>query len=145
MKRINDSRLYFYFIIITFTIGIILGLIFAYSAIFVEPEIRRLLSGEDNIGENYKTAFVKLKDPQIFARYENFDQPGMRIKTIIRVYDEKIEKNILFEKNDGRYLELLLERREMGALLTRNTMIFFFLLSAVGLIFYIYEVKRNKQ
>jgi hypothetical protein len=144
MKKINDSNLYFYFIIITFAIGILLGLVFAYSAFFVEPGIKQLLSGEENISDNYKNVFIKLKNPQIFARYENFDQPGIRIKTIIQVYDEKIEKNVPFDKNDKRYLELLLERREMGTLLTRNTMIFFFLLSALGLIFYIYELKQNK-
>jgi hypothetical protein len=144
MKKINDGKLYFYFIIITFATGILLGFVFAYSAFLVEPEIKYLLSNEDNINENYQKAFIKLKNPQIFARYENFDQTGMRIKTIIQVYDEKIEKNIIFDKNDKRYLELLLERREMGALLTRNTMIFFFLLSVVGLIFYIYEKKQNK-
>jgi hypothetical protein len=144
MKKINDGKLYFYFIIITFAIGILLGLIFSYSAFYVEPEIKQLILSEENINENYKNAFIKLKNPQIFARYENFDQAGMRIKTIIRVYDEKIEKNVIFEKNDKRYLELLLERREMGALLTRNTMIFFFLLSVLGLIFYVYEAKQNK-
>jgi hypothetical protein len=144
MKKIDDSKLYFYFIIITFAIGILLGFIFSYSAFLVEPEIKLLMSSEDNIDENYKKAFVMLKNPQIFARYENYDQEGMRIKTIIRVYDEKIEKNVLFDKNDKRYLELLLERREMGALLTRNTMIFFFLLTVLGLIFYVYELKQNK-
>lgn len=144
MKKINDSKLYFYFIIITFAIGILLGLVFSYSAFLVEPEIRNFLSSEDNINENYRKAFIELKNPQIFARYENFDQTGMRIKIIIQVYNEKIEKNILFDKNDKRYLELLLERREMGALLTRNTMIFFFLLSVLGLIFYVYEAKQNK-
>ena len=120
-----------------------LGFIFSYSAFLVEPEIKLLMSSEDNIDENYKKAFVMLKNPQIFARYENYDQEGMRIKTIIRVYDEKIEKNVLFDKNDKRYLELLLERREMGALLTRNTMIFFFLLTVLGLIFYVYERRQN--
>jgi hypothetical protein len=144
MKKINDGRLYFYFIIITFATGILLFLIFSYSAFFVEPEIKQLLSGEENISENYKSAFIELKNPQLFARYENFDQPGMRVKTIIQVYDEKLEKNISFDRNDKKYLELLLERREMGAILTRNTMIFFFLLSVLGLIFYIYEKRQNK-
>ena len=144
MKKINDSKLYFYFIIITLAVGLLLGLVFSYSAFMVEPEIKKLLASEDNINENYKKAFIKLKNPQIFARYENFDQAGMRIKTIIRVYDERIENNISFEESDKKYLELLLERREMGALLTRNTMIFFFLLSILGLAFYSYEKRKNK-
>lgn len=144
MRKINDSKLYFYFILITLVIGILLGLIFSYSAFFVEPEIKELLSNEENIGESYKNAFSKLKNPQIFARYENFDRAAARIKTIIQVYDEKIKNNSPFNINDKRYLEILLERREMGALLTRNTMIFFFCLSVLGLIFYIYELRQNK-
>ena len=144
MRKINDSKLYLYFIIITLAIGILLGLVFSYSSFLVEPEIKQLLSSEDNVNENYKNAFIKLKNPQIFARYENFDQAGMRIKTIIRVYNERVENNIPFEENDKKYLELLLERREMGALLTRNTMIFFFLLSVLGLAFYSYEKRKNK-
>ncbi|MBN2400882.1 MAG: hypothetical protein JXN64_00635 [Spirochaetes bacterium] len=144
MRKINDSKLYFYFIMITLMIGILLGLIFSYSAFFVEPGIKELLSNEENIDESYKNAFSKLKNPQIFARYENFDRAAARIKTIIQVYDEKIKNNTPFNINDKRYLEILLERREMGALLTRNTMIFFFCLSVLGLIFYVYELRQNK-
>ncbi|MFH0975771.1 MAG: hypothetical protein V1874_08300 [Spirochaetota bacterium] len=145
MKTINDSKLYLYFIIITFCIGIILGLIFSYSAFIVEPEIKELILSEDNIDENLKKAYQKLKDPQIFARYENFDFHAVSIKSIINVYDKKLETNEEFSKNDRIYLQILLNRRELGSLLTRNTMIFFFLLSLLGSAFYIYELKKSKE
>ncbi len=143
MIKINDKKLYFYFSIITFILGIILGIIFTYSAFIVEPEIRELLSLEDNINENYKKAYLILRDPQIFARYENFDRKASSIKSILKAYDERINNNENFVANDKIYLERLLDRRERGSLLTRNTMIFFFLLTLLGLIFYFFERYQN--
>lgn len=145
MKRINDSKLYLYFTLITFIIGLLLLLIYSYSAFIVEPEIKKLLSSENNIDENYKKAFMKLKDPQIFARYENFDRISMPIKTIIKVYDAKIETNEAFVRNDAVYLQVLLERRILGAQLTKNTMIFFFMLTLLGIAFYLFERNTNKK
>jgi len=145
MRKINDSKIYMYFMMITFALGIVLGLIFSYSAFFVEPEIKALLSTDDNLSENYRKAYIKLRSPQIFARYENFDRAAMPIKTILKVYDEKIEKNDTFDKNDKMYLQVLLDRRELGSLLTRNTMIFFFLLTVLGMLFYLIEFIRVKR
>ena len=84
MKKINDTKLYFYFIIITFAIGILLGFIFLYSTVFVEPDINKLLLAEDNINENYKNAYIKLKSPHIFARYQNFDSEASSIENIFQ-------------------------------------------------------------
>jgi hypothetical protein len=145
MLKINDSKLYLYFSIIVFGLGIILGLVFLYSACIVEPEIRNLLSSGENLNENFKKAYIKLKDPQIFARYQNFDNTGMPIKNIIEVYDKKIAANEPFDKNDKIYLQLLMDRRELGSGLTRNTMIFFFVLSIVGFLFLLYELKQKKD
>lgn len=144
MKIINDSKLYLYFTLISFIIGILLLLIYSYSAFIVEPEIKKLISSEDNIDENYKKAFIKLKDPQIFARYENFDRISIPIKTIIKVYDAKIEANEAFVRNDVVYLQILLDRRLLGSQLTKNTTIFFFLLALLGAAFYLFERKTNK-
>jgi hypothetical protein len=144
MKKIYDGKLYLYFSIIVFGLGIILALIFLYSACMVEPEIKKLLSSEDNLNENLKKAYFKLKDPQIFARYQNFDNTAIPIKNIIQVYDKKIANNESFEKNDKIYLQLLLDRRELGSALTRNTMIFFFTLTILGMLLYFYELKQKK-
>lgn len=145
MKIINDSKLYLYFSLISLLIGILLLLIYSYSAFIVEPEIKKLISSEENINENYKKAFIKLKDPQIFARYENFDRISMPIKTIIKVYDSKIEANEEFKRNDVVYLQILLDRRLLGSQLTKNTTIFFFLLALLGVAFYLFERKTNKR
>jgi hypothetical protein len=144
MTKINDGKLYLYFSIIVFGLGVILALVFLYSACIVEPEIRGLLSNEENIDVNLKQAYIKLKDPQIFARYQNFDNTAMPIKNIIQVYDKKIAGSEPFEKNDKIYLQLLMDRRELGSGLTRNTMIFFFALTILGMLFYFYELKQKK-
>lgn len=144
MKKIDDSKLYLYFSIIVFVLGILLGLVFLYSAYIVEPEIKNLLSSEENINENLKRAYNKLKNPQIFARYQNFDNTAMPIKNIMQVYDKKISANEPFDKNDKMYLQLLMDRRELGADLTRNTAIFFFILTVLGMLFYFYELKQKR-
>ncbi|MBN2038431.1 MAG: hypothetical protein JW864_00200 [Spirochaetes bacterium] len=147
MKRINDTKIYLYFSITTLILGIILGLLFSYSAFLVEPEINKLLSSGENISDSYRLAYNKLRSPQIFARYENFDRTASPIKTILKVYDEKIEKDETFDKNDKMYLQVLLDRRESGTRLTRNTMIFFFLLTVLGMFFYIldfWQLKKSK-
>ena len=144
MKRIDDRKLYLYFSIITIAIGIILALIFSYSAFIIEPDIEKLLSDEDNIGENYKNAYIMLKDPQIFARYENYDSISRPIESILKVFDKKIDQNDEFEMNDKIYLHILLERRKLGAQLTRNTSVFFLVLSILGWIFYFSEVWQLK-
>lgn len=143
MKDINDKKLYFYFSIVTVVIGIILAVIAYYSILVVEPEVRELLSKKENINENYKKAYVILKDPQIFARYQHFDSLAP-IKAIFKNFDSKLKKNEEFNQNDLVYLQdVLLERRVLGSELTRNTMIFFFLLSIMGWLFYFSEFRKK--
>jgi hypothetical protein len=146
MKKINDIQLYLYFSIITAVIGLLLTLTFSYSAYIVEPEIEKLLENQDNINDNFKNAYLKLKDPQIFARYENYDSISRPIESIIEVFDKRIKEGEAFEINDKIYLHILLERRKQGAQLTRNTFVFFYAISLLGLIFYFSEriqLKKN--
>jgi hypothetical protein len=144
MKKIDDSRIYFYFAIIALALGIIMGAIAYYSILGVEPEIRALLDSKDSISKNYKEAFSMLKDPQIFARYENFDGASRHIKTIIADFDKRIAAGEELNQDDMRYIEVLLERRMMGSALTRNTMVFFLLLSLLGWGMFAYEKIINK-
>ncbi len=145
LKQADDRKLYLYFSIITISFSLILASIFSYSAFMVEPEIENLLSSEDNVNENFKNAFIMLKDPQIFARYENYDSMSRPIATILEVYDKKIEQNEEFNINDKIYLQILLDRRIQGAQLTRNTFIFFLMLSILGWIFFFIEVRQVKE
>jgi len=132
MKRINDGRLYFYFAIITTVLAAIMGAIAYYSILLVEPEIRGHIDAKEDVGARYRSAYVMLRDPQIFARYENFDAAGMPAKTILRDFDKRMYKNEPFTADDRIYLEFLLERRMQGSRLTRGTMVFFALLSILG-------------
>jgi len=142
MIKKNDSKLYLYFSLITCIIGVILAMISFYSIFIVEPEIDKLLNDEENIIKNYPEAYIMLKDPQIFARYENYDNISRSIKPILRNFDDRIKTNKRFDKGDKIYLETLFERRKLGSLLGKNTMIFFFLLSILGWGFYFYEVRH---
>ena len=143
MKNRDDTKLYLYFSIITLVISIILGLIAFYSIIIIEPDIKRLLSVNENVSENLKEAYLKLKSPQIFAGYDNFDGIAQSIKTIIDDFDKRINNRGEFDKNDRIYLSILLERRSLGARLSRNTMIFFLLLSILGWGFYFHELRQK--
>jgi hypothetical protein len=144
MKKFDDRRLYLYFALITLLIAFILALISYYSILLVEPEIERLLSVKENISESYRQAYSRLRDPQIFARYENFDRASFPIKNILEDFDRRIERGESFTPDDRIYLEVLLERRIQGSKLGRLTVIFFLLLSLLGWVLYLYEVRKLK-
>ncbi len=141
MKKIDDRKLYSYFSIITAVIGLILGIIAYYSILRVEPRVAGYISAADNIQENYTKAYLILRDPQIFGRYENFDAAAQPIKMILKDFDRRVYNREPFTADDKIYLEILLERRTLGSHLTRNTMVFFLLLSLLGLGFCLYERK----
>jgi hypothetical protein len=144
MKKFDDRKLYFYFALITLIIAIILALISYYSILFVEPEIEGLLSARENVSESYREAYAKLRDPQIFARYEHFDRAAFPIKNIMDDFNRRIKGGEAFTPDDKIYLEVLLERRIRGSELGRNTTVFLLLLSLLGWIFYLYEMKKVK-
>jgi hypothetical protein len=144
MKKINDISLYRYFSIVTAVIALILALIAGYSIFKIEPDIKRFLYAKENIDDNYKKAYLLLRDPQIFARYENFDAISQPVKMILKDFDKKTYQNEKFSREDSVYLEILLERRMLGSKLTRNTMIFFLLLSVLGWGIFFYERSGNK-
>ncbi len=144
MKKFNDRKLYFYFSLITLIIAIILALISYYSILLVEPEIEVLLSARENVGESYREAYAQLRDPQIFARYEHFDRAAFPIKNILEDFNRRIKSGEAFTPDDKIYLEVLLERRMRGSELGRNTTVFFLLLSLLGWIFFLYEMKKVK-
>ncbi|MDY6933838.1 MAG: hypothetical protein SVZ03_06400 [Spirochaetota bacterium] len=144
MKKTDDTKLYRYFSIITLIIAIILALISYYSILIVEPKVKELLSMSDNINDNYKEAYIELKNPQLFAGYNNYDAIARPIESIKKNFNNKIDNNEEFEINDKIYLSILLERRMLGSRLGRNTMIFFLMLSALGFVFCLYEIKQKK-
>ncbi len=144
MKKIDDSRLYLWFAAITLGIALVCGGIAGYSMFYVEPEIGALLAAEDDVATAYRQAYLMLRDPQIFARYENFDVAAQPVKFILRDFDRRVSGGEALAKDDGLYLGILLERRQLGSALTRNTAVFFALLSALGLGLFLYE-RRSLQ
>jgi hypothetical protein len=143
MKKINDTKLYFYFSIIAASVALILALTAAWSLLFVEPKAEAYLDASQNVAENYKQAYLVLRDPQIFARYENFDGLSMGIKGVLKEFDDRVVSGGEFGLRDGLYLEILLERRQLGSRLTRNTAVFFALLSLLGWGFFFYERRKS--
>ncbi len=145
MKKIDDSRLYLWFAAITLGIALACGGIAGYSMLHVEPEIGALLAAEDDVAAAYREAYLMLRDPQIFARYENFDVAAQPVKFILRDYDRRVSAGEELAKDDGLYLGILLERRQLGSALTRNTAVFFALLSAFGFGLFFYERRSLKK
>ncbi|HNX59728.1 MAG TPA: hypothetical protein PKK43_11565, partial [Spirochaetota bacterium] len=94
----------------------------------------------------FTEAYTKLRSPQIFARYENFDFISDRIKqNFLPRFDQMVKENAPITKEYRQYLEILLDRRAAGSKLGRNTMIFFFILSLAGLVFWMWEKKSVKK
>ncbi len=154
MKKINDSPLFFWTGIITAALAVVLILTSLYSIVIVEPKIKSLLSSRENTGGNLKSAYLLLRDPQIFARYEFFDEPtsardisirGKYIKEIITEYDRKIFDGKEFTMDDKNYFDLLLDRRKRGALLGRNSAVFLLVLSFISWGLFFYEKRQNNQ
>ncbi len=145
MKKIDDSRLYLWFAVITLGVALACGGIAGYSMLHVESEVRALLAAGDDVAGAYREAYLLLRDPQIFARYENFDVAAQPVKFILRDFDRRVSANEALTADDGLYLGILLERRQLGSALTRNTAVFFALLSALGLGLFLYERRSIKK
>ncbi len=141
--KINDTKLYLFFTVITLVVALAVGAPSYYSILKVEPEARRLMNAQTDFNMNFRKAYALLRDPQIFARYENFDRDARWIKTTVIPYmDNKIYNSRDFMPDERVYLDTLLKRRVQGSELGRNTAIFFLLLSLTGLAFLIYERRK---
>lgn len=143
MKKINDTKLYLYSAVVTITISVIVGIVSFYSIFSVEKEVENLLSQTENIDQNYKKAYIILRNPQIFAGYQNFDTTGMSVKNSIIYFDKLIYSGQTIDESNKNYLELLLNRRKQGSRLGRNTMIYFLLVSIICFIFFFVEKRQN--
>lgn len=142
MKKFDDRRLYFYFSVVTAVTAAVLAALACYSMCRIEPRVKALLSGTRDIDRDYRRAYLVLRRPQVFARYENFDDAAQPVKFILREFDRRIHGGERFTGEDRVYLDILLERRMQGSRLTRNTFVFFALLSVMGWVFYFYERSR---
>ncbi|HPB83487.1 MAG TPA: hypothetical protein PK200_15715 [Spirochaetota bacterium] len=141
--KINDTKLYLFFSITTLVIAVIIGSITYYSKLVVEPRVEKLIAAEGNVSENYRIAYSILRNPQMFADYENFDRESIWIKNVIIPYmDDKAFHSRSYTPDEKVYLEALMKRRKQGSDLGRNTVVFFTILTLLGFGFYLYERKK---
>ncbi len=173
-KMFNDKKLYLYFGLAVSGITLILAIISFYSILYVQPSVKKLLAEKDKtrISASYKKAYIMLRDPQLFALYENFDTDlhlsnkfeiakkrkleskaalhkqyansysGSVVKNQLIRFDKMIYSGIELTADQKIYLEALLDRRIKGAQLGRNTMFYCLIITILTFAFYFYE-KRS--
>jgi len=145
MKNFDDSKLYFYFAIVTIVLALISGGISGYSKVFVEKKIVSLLSEDKDVDKAYKKAYIELRNPQLFALYEHFDGSADIIKKILPYFDAKIYHGhamVPGETGDIMYLNQLLDRRQRGARIGFKSAIFLLILTAFSTIMFFVERKQ---
>ncbi|PKL38008.1 MAG: hypothetical protein CVV44_12630 [Spirochaetae bacterium HGW-Spirochaetae-1] len=142
MTIFNDTKLYFYFAIVTLALALITASLSAYSRFSVEPRIHSLLNSENNMQDNYRQAYILLRNPQIFALYEHFDIDGMKIKNSLIYFDNKVYEGKEFIPDEKKYLELLLQRRTDGSQLGFNTVVYLLIVSFLAWAMFFYERRK---
>ena len=143
MKKINDSRIYFYSAIVTLFLAVVLAVVGAVSRYGVEEQVQSLLSAEENIDKNFRKAYILLRDPHVFAGYENYDSDGLTVKNTLLYFDKKVYNSLPFSLEEKRYLDLLLERRQKGSTLSLKTAVYFIMLSIVLWAVFLYERRKT--
>lgn len=145
MKKVNDSLLYLSAGIATAVIALIVLSVSLYSRLVVEKEIAVLLSAKENIAQNYTQAYIKLRDPNIFAKYEHFDRESAGVKRVIEYFDKKIISGDEITPFDARYMLVLFDRRARGSDLGIKTSVFVFILSIMSWSAFFVERFRNRE
>ncbi|MDH7552939.1 MAG: hypothetical protein QHH74_04720 [Spirochaetota bacterium] len=142
--KFDDSKIYFYFSIAVLVAGILFGLPGIYSKMVTEPAIEKLLV-QNTDSQKLKQAYIMLRNPHIFAGYDRYDEAGAGIEYILKEFDNRVAQQKEFTSNDAMYLELLLLRRQQGSDLSIKTMIYFILLSLLGVTALAIEKHVNKK
>ncbi len=162
MKKFIDTKVYVWWMSASFVLAVICGAIASYSMYHVEPKIQALLDegeimyndiqkSEDKIkteaevSELYTKAYVLLRDPQIFARYEYYDSEAAPIKQILVKFDKIVADGKKIQPDHKLYLDVLYKRRLQGSKLTFSSMIFFLSLTALAGVFLIIEKVKTKN
>jgi len=141
MKKINDTKIYIFMIIVPLVIAVLLGGISLYSRLVVEPKAKTLISSDATMKEGY----LILREPQIFGGYKYWDSDGMAVKNSLRYFDNKIFNGGAITPDERVYLELVLKRRISGSELGIKSSFFLLIVSLTGFFAYITERKKNKS
>lgn len=147
MKNIDDSLLYLVGGIATLIIAVSVLSASLYSRYVVEERVMSLLSTEsvENLSENYRQAYIILREPQLFAKYEHFDRESRGIKRILEFFDRKIVEGEEITSYDARYLIPLFDRRARGSDLGIKSSIFVFIVSFLSFTAFFVEKTRNRR
>ena len=141
MKKINDTKIYIFMIIVPLVIAVLLGGVSLYSRLVVEPKAKILISSDATIKEGY----LILREPQIFGGYKYWDSDGMAVKNSLRYFDSKIFNGSAITPDERVYLELVLKRRISGSELGIKSSFFLLIVSLTGFFAYIIERKKDKS
>ncbi|MBP7901219.1 MAG: hypothetical protein KA015_00220 [Spirochaetes bacterium] len=158
MKNFYDGKVYLIFSMVCLAVSVFLFSVSFYSVSKTEPKAANFISlaekasagktdvidasSQNEMNLNYSEAYSILKGGQMFALYQNFDSNSMAVKKIITYLDNIVNAKGNFPADTSIYLNTLLERRHSGALLGRNTGIFFVSLSIISLLFFLNEKRR---
>jgi len=137
MKKIDDSKIYLTIFIVPLIIGAIICGISLYSIMLVEPKAKALINSE--ISKSMKEGYIILREGGLFAKYNHWDSDGDIVRKSLRYFDNKIYNELEMTKDDKRYLNEILKRRESGSKLGVKTSVFLLIVSLTGLIAYIFE------
>ena len=137
MKRADDSKIYLTIIIVPLVIAAILGGISLYSIMIVEPKAKALINSEES--KSMKEGYLILRRAELFGGFNHWDFDGDVVRKSIKHFDKEIYKGTELEKNDRRYLNEILARRESGSNLGIKTSLFLLIVSFAGFAAYIFE------
>ncbi|HOF32493.1 MAG TPA: hypothetical protein PK624_00805 [Spirochaetota bacterium] len=159
MKNFYDGKVYLVFSMVCLAVSVFLFSVSFYSVTKIEPKAANFIalgekasagktdaidaSTQNEMNQNYTEAFNILKSGQMFALYQNFDSNAMTAKKVLSYMENIVKTKGNFPPDTSIYLGTLLERRHSGAMLGRNTGIFFASLSIVSLFFFLNEKRRK--
>ena len=141
MKKINDSKIYLTIFIAPLILAVIICGISLYSIVVVEPKAKVLIDSENS--DSMKEGYIILRKGGLFSKHNYWDIDGDIVRKSIRYYDNQIYNNIELTKDDKRYLNEILKRREAGSNLGIKTSIFLLIVSLTGLVAYIFERRSS--
>jgi hypothetical protein len=137
MKKINDSKIYLSIIIAPLVIAAFICGASMYSRMIIEPKAEALINSEDS--NSMKQGYIMIRKGGLFAGYEHWDMEGDIVRKSIKYFDNKIYNESEMNKDDKRYLNEILYRRESGSDLGIKTSLFLLLVSITGFIAWIRE------
>lgn len=144
MKKKNDTKVYFYAGIVTFVLAVILAIPSYYSICITEPKAEKLLNDTEHIDKSFKEAYLIIRNPHIFAGYDNFDARGISVKNSITYFDHLIYNGKEITAQQKKYIEIILDRRRKGSRLGRFSSFFFLSMTVVIGLAFLFERKQSK-